>query len=71
MTVDMLWRIALLSAVFLADAVVFIRLCREELRDQRLRPGARGTQPAVRKLASVMPRTRLSGKRWHAMIRSI
>ena len=30
---DPVWRVALLSVVFVTDLVVFIALCREELRD--------------------------------------
>jgi len=30
---DLGWRIAMLSAVFVTDLVVFVGLCREELRD--------------------------------------
>ncbi|HUC68170.1 MAG TPA: hypothetical protein VMA53_22335 [Stellaceae bacterium] len=31
------WRFAMLSVVFLTDAIVFAQLCREELRDRRAR----------------------------------
>ncbi|HWI28881.1 MAG TPA: hypothetical protein VN668_18030 [Stellaceae bacterium] len=33
MSADLGWRIAMLGAVFLIDLVVFMGLCREELRD--------------------------------------
>jgi hypothetical protein len=36
-----MWRVALLSVVFVTDLIVFIGLCREELRDWRGRHGAR------------------------------
>lgn len=42
MSMDLEWRIVLLSVVFLTDLVVFMRLCRAELRDWRDQPGARG-----------------------------
>jgi hypothetical protein len=42
MSSDLEWRIALLSAVFLTDLVVFMRLCRDELRDWRAHRGDRG-----------------------------
>jgi hypothetical protein len=42
---DMVWRVALLSVVFLTDLIVFIGLCREELRDWRSR---RNAAPAPR-----------------------
>jgi hypothetical protein len=43
----MVWRVALLSVVFLTDLVVFIGLCREELRDWRHRRSARLTPRAA------------------------
>ena len=36
LSVDVTWRVALLSAVFAADLLMFISLCREELRDWRV-----------------------------------
>ncbi|HUJ99723.1 MAG TPA: hypothetical protein VLV85_15840 [Stellaceae bacterium] len=45
MSEDMVWRVALLSVVFLTDLIVFIGLCREELRDWRRR---RNVTPTVR-----------------------
>jgi hypothetical protein len=36
LSVDLTWRIALLGAVFAADLMVFISLCREELREWHL-----------------------------------
>jgi hypothetical protein len=33
----LIWRIALLGVVFAADLVVFLGLCRDELRDWRVR----------------------------------
>jgi hypothetical protein len=42
---DMVWRVALLSVVFLTDIVVFIGLCREEIRDWRAR---RSVRPSLR-----------------------
>jgi hypothetical protein len=42
MSSDLEWRVALLSVVFLTDLVVFMRLCREELRDWRAHRGGRG-----------------------------
>jgi hypothetical protein len=42
---DMVWRVALLSVVFLTDIIVFIGLCREEIRDWR---GRRSARPALR-----------------------
>ena len=36
LSVDVTWRIALLSAVLAADLLMFISLCREELRDWRV-----------------------------------
>jgi len=33
---DMMWRLVLLALVFVADAVMFVRLCRDELRDRRV-----------------------------------
>jgi membrane-anchored protein YejM (alkaline phosphatase superfamily) len=46
------WRFALLSVVFLTDAMVFAQLCREELRDRQARrhvrrDGAFGLAEAV------------------------
>ena len=38
---DMVWRVALLSVVFLTDIIVFIGLCREEIRDWRGRRSVR------------------------------
>jgi hypothetical protein len=34
---QLIWRVALLGVVFAADLVVFIGLCRDELRDGRAR----------------------------------
>jgi len=42
MSSDWEWRVALLSAVFLTDLVVFMRLCHDELRDWRAHRGDRG-----------------------------
>ena len=42
MSSDLEWRIALLSVVFLTDLVVFMRLCRDELRDWRAHRGDTG-----------------------------
>jgi hypothetical protein len=42
---DMVWRVALLSVVFLTDIIVFIGLCREEIGDWR---GRRSARPALR-----------------------
>ena len=36
LSVDVTWRVALLSGVFAADLLMFISLCREELRDWRV-----------------------------------
>jgi len=36
LSVDVTWRVALLSAIFAADLLMFISLCREELRDWRV-----------------------------------
>src|SRR5215472_14214745 len=36
LSVDVTWRIALVSAVFAADLLMFISHCREELRDWRV-----------------------------------
>ena len=47
MSEAMVWRVALLSVVFLTDLVVFIGLCREELRDWRHRRSARLTPRAA------------------------
>jgi hypothetical protein len=44
---DMVWRVALLSVVFLTDLIVFIGLCREELRDWRRRRNATPTARAA------------------------
>jgi hypothetical protein len=33
----LIWRVALLGVVFAADLVVFLGLCRDELRDWRVR----------------------------------
>ena len=55
MSVDMLWRVALMSVVFLADVVVFIGLCRDELREWRAQPSVRDVQPAWRKVLSAIP----------------
>jgi hypothetical protein len=41
MSLDLHWRLAMLSAVFLTDAIVFARLCREELRDWQTQRSAR------------------------------
>ncbi len=41
MSEDMVWRVALLSVVFLTDIIVFIGLCREEIRDWRGRRSVR------------------------------
>ena len=38
---DMVWRVALLSVVFLTDIIVFIGLCRDEIRDWRGRRSVR------------------------------
>ena len=44
MSADLLiWRVALIGAVFAIDLVVFIALCREELRDCRASRGTRGS----------------------------
>jgi hypothetical protein len=42
MSSDLEWRIALLSVVFLTDILVFMRLCRDELRDWRAHRGDTG-----------------------------
>jgi hypothetical protein len=55
MSSDLEWRVALLSAVFLTDLVVFIRLCREELRDWRAHRSATPSSGAFA-LARVAPR---------------
>jgi len=39
--VDLLWRVALLSAVLAADLVLFIALCRDEWREAVMRRAAR------------------------------
>jgi hypothetical protein len=41
----LIWRVALLGVVFGADLVVFIGLCRDELRDGRARRPPRATEP--------------------------
>jgi hypothetical protein len=57
MSPDLDWRFALLSVVFLTDAIVFARLCREELRDWQAQRSAR--RGGTFSLAEVMPsRTR-------------
>jgi hypothetical protein len=38
----MSWRLVLLGIVFLGDILVFVDLCRDELRDRRARHGAAG-----------------------------
>lgn len=55
MTVDLMWRIELLSAVFVTDLVVFIGLCREELREWRVHRSARGARRGLAKGLSAMP----------------
>jgi hypothetical protein len=40
MSLNLDWRLASLSVVFLTDAIVFARLCREELRDWQAQRGA-------------------------------
>jgi hypothetical protein len=42
MSSELEWRVALLSVVFLTDVMVFMRLCRDELRDWRAHRGDRG-----------------------------
>ncbi len=37
MLVNLVWRAALLGAVFVTDLVVFIGLCRDELAHRRIR----------------------------------
>jgi hypothetical protein len=37
MSVDVMWRVVLLTIVFLVDIVVFVCLCRDEIRDWRVR----------------------------------
>jgi len=37
-----MWRVGLLSAVLVTDLVLFIELCRKELRDLRLLRSAKG-----------------------------
>jgi hypothetical protein len=46
MSSELEWRVAFLSVVFLTDVVVFIRLCREELRDWRAQRSARPSSSA-------------------------
>lgn len=41
----LIWRVALLGVVFAADLVVFIGLCRDELRDGRARRRPRDRKP--------------------------
>jgi hypothetical protein len=41
----LIWRVALLGVVFAADLVVLIGLCRDELRDWRIRRQPRGSKP--------------------------
>ncbi len=53
MSLDLHWRLAMLSVVFLIDAIVFARLCREELRDWQTRRSAR--QGGAFGPAEVMP----------------
>jgi hypothetical protein len=54
---DMVWRVVLLSVVFLTDLVVFIGLCREELRDWRGRRSATlAARAADRNLPSLAAR---------------
>jgi hypothetical protein len=44
MSTDLIWRVALLSAVFVSDLVVFIGLVREEVRDWRVNRSASGAR---------------------------
>jgi hypothetical protein len=41
----LIWRAVLLGVVFAADVVVFIGLCRDELRDWRMRRQPRDKEP--------------------------
>jgi hypothetical protein len=50
----LIWRAALLGVVFAADVLVFIGLCRDELRDWRIRRQARASEP-MGEGASAMP----------------
>ena len=45
MSAHLIWRAVLLGVVFAADAVVFIGLCRDELRDWRVRRQPGDKQP--------------------------
>ncbi|HUC64744.1 MAG TPA: hypothetical protein VMA53_04900 [Stellaceae bacterium] len=45
MSAHLIWRVALLGIVFAADLVVFISLCRDELRGWRARRQPRDTKP--------------------------
>ena len=45
MSAHLIWRVALLGVVFAADLVVFIGLCRDELRDWRVRRQTHDTKP--------------------------
>ncbi len=45
MSSHLVWRVALLGVVFAADLVVFIGLCREELRDWGARRSLRASKP--------------------------
>jgi hypothetical protein len=41
----LIWRAALLGVVFAADVLVFIGLCRDELRDWRIRRQPSDSEP--------------------------
>ncbi|HZB91623.1 MAG TPA: hypothetical protein VE397_09290 [Stellaceae bacterium] len=54
MSEDLVWRVALLTVVFVTDIVVFVGLCREELRDWRAgRNAARTARASGRRLAAI------------------
>lgn len=54
MSVDLVWRVALLTVVFVTDIVVFVGLCREELNGWRVgRNTARAERSSGRHLAAI------------------
>jgi hypothetical protein len=55
---QLFWRVALLGVVFAADLVVFIGLCREELRGWRTRRPSRGSKPVGKGVPALSPSVR-------------